>query len=96
MHHLQRLFDQRGLGKRPAAHLQHLRLHLGAQFWLCQIESDRFVRFNESSPELGRPESLTTARISVVTLLDLFDVLGDGRVCADAVLIHLADQLGLR
>lgn len=49
---------------------------------------------HEHDPQVGRHEPAPAAHRHVVTLADVVDVHRDGRVRADAVLLHQRDHLG--
>ena len=89
----ERVVDDLLLHHRPLRDLRELDLGQRAQVWARQVNPEGVVALNQRDPEDRRREPALRRHFDVVPLLHLLDVLGDGGVGADAVLVHEADEV---
>jgi len=57
--------------------------------------TDLLVSMDEHHPQVGGFEFASCYHVHIVAFTDVVDVDGDAGVCADAVLLHERDELGL-
>lgn len=72
----------------------HIVFHLSPQIRFIEFDAQMLVSLNQRDPYWGREEILLLL-VSIIALLNCFNVLMDSGIGANTVLIHLRDQVCL-
>jgi len=94
MHFLDAIPEDHVLGLAPLGDELHIVFHLSPQVRLVEFDAQVLVGLNQGDPDWGRQEILLLL-VSVIALLNCFNVLMDGGIGTYPVLIHLRDQVCL-
>ena len=92
MHFLDALPQDHILGLATLRDELHIVFHLSPQIRFVEFDAQMLIGLNQGDPHWGWQEVLLLL-VSIIALLDCFDVLMDRGIGTNTVLIHLGDQV---